>query len=710
MSPEQTRGRPVDKRTDIWAFGCVLFEMLTGRSAFAGETVSDSIATILGREPDWAALPASTPSGVRRLLKRCLEKDPKRRLRDIGDARADLDAALRDPAAPIDASSATSTKPVRRLRIAVGLLAALFTVSLAALMTLLLRKPPSPDPDPMRRFSMELGYVRPAISPDGRHIAYRSNGGLWIRDIDSETPREIAGAKAPGDYYSDVGYYLTWSPDSQEIAFAAENELRRVSVRQGGAPTTICALPPGRTTRRQVAGMAWSRDGQTIVFSRYGAGIYEVPVRAGAPTLLWKEDHADDVLLFDTAQGRAVVFAVPLDGHAIVLRTPDGARRELARIQTSWPELVYSPSGHILYRQDPVESPSIWALPFSATTLTTQGKPFLVERVGQGMSLSSDGTLAYLDAGRVRAQRFAWRDRAGTVLEQSSHQHDSIDVVSVASDRTRAVVLAKDGADVGYWLYDLRRLARTRFELGRESDGKRRMFAFFSKSGDEIFYTLLKTQAETVVFSKPVDGFGEARPVAKPSGFMVGQDRTADGRYLIVSGSPKGVGNASIWLWDRDGDEGKGQAVPFSQNTENEVGAVLSPNGHYLAYTSTISGRTEVWVRPFPEGKERWQASTNGGGAPAWGADGKELFFDEGNALMRVAVSTSGGFSAGSPEVLFEHPTLRIGPGPVARYAVSADGQRFLTVETERDRTVPAVRYVQNWLPEFSRAAPKPAR
>ena len=137
---------------------------------------------------------------------------------------------------------------------------------------------------------------------------------------------------------------------------------------------------------------------------------------------------------------------------------------------------------------------------------------------------------------------------------------------------------------------------------------------------------------------------------------------------------------------------------------------MLSPNGHYLAYTSTISGRTEVWVRPFPEGKERWQASTNGGGAPAWGADGKELFFDEGNALMRVAVSTSGGFSAGSPEVLFEHPTLRIGPGPVARYAISADGQRFLTVETERDRTVPAVRYVQNWLQEFSRAAPKPAR
>ena len=268
--------------------------------------------------------------------------------------------------------------------------------------------------------------------------------------------------------------------------------------------------------------------------------------------------------------------------------------------------------------------------------------------------------------------------------------------------------MAQDGANRAYWLYDVRRFVRARFELGREADGTLNLFAFFSRSGHEIYYTLQKRPEETAVFARPADGFGEARPLSAPDGFKVAEDRTADGRHLVVAGRPSPDRAINIYVSRNDGDDGKGKTIHFSQNTERELGIALSPNDRYLAYTSTLGGQLEVYVRPFPEGRGRWQISRDGGEAPVWSSDGKELFFKAGNALMRVNVSTTGEFSAGAPEALFEHPTLNVVSIPKARYAVSRDGQKFLTVESERDRTVPVVRYVENWLPEFSRVAPKP--
>jgi len=705
MSPEQTRGRPVDKRTDVWAFGCVLYEMLAGRAAFAGETVSDIIAAILGREPDWSALPATTPVGVRRLLHRCLAKDPKRRLRDIADARLEIETLVGEPIESAGANNAnvSTRRQASRLRASIGVLSLLLLASLAAVVVLLRRPAPASNPEPVRRFSMELGYVRPVISPDGRHIAYRTNDGLWIRDVDSEAPREIPGARRAGGYYSDQSYYLTWSPDSRDIAFLADNELRRVSVAQGGATTTICALPPGRPGGRQVGGVAWSSDGQTIVFSRYGAGIFEVSSRAGSPTLLWKENHADDLLLFDTAQGRAVVFAEESDRHNLVVRTASGERRVLVPLESSWPELVYSPSGHVLYRHDPVESSSIWAMPFSAETLAVVGKPFPVERAGQGMSLSADGALVYLEPGRIRSQRLAWRDRAGKLLEQSTHAHDSIEALSLSPNGDRAVVATNDGGHQGFWMYDVQRFSRSRLEFGADVDGARRLAALFVRP-DEIFYTLQTSPSETTVFAVSADNPVQGRPVPAPDGFKIGLGRTADGRFTLLAGDPKGTGVVNLWLMRKDRSNEKGEAVHFSQNSEREFVAALSPNARYVAYTSTIGGQLDVFVRPFPEGKGRWQISSAGGQGPIWGADGRELFFVEANALKRVAVSTTGEFSAGAAESLFEHPTLRVATVPAARFGVSRDGRRILTVETERDRTVPVVHYVQNWLSGFNRA------
>jgi Tol biopolymer transport system component len=379
---------------------------------------------------------------------------------------------------------------------------------------------------------MQLGNVRPVISPNGRHIAFRRDGSLWIRDLQSETPREIPGGKASGDYYSDSGYYLTWSPDSQDLVFPAENELRRVSIAQGGSAKTICALPPGRSRGRKVGGLAWSSDGRTIVFSRYDAGVYEVPAGGGSPMLLWEERHAEDLILFDTPQGRAVMYATLADtatggSHALMVRTPDGQKREIAPLDSSWPELVYSPSGHILYRKGPDESPSIWAVAFSPKTLEIERNPFLVERTGLGMSVATEGTFAYLDFGRDLGQSFAWRDRSGNVITQAKEGHDTIGSPSLSPDGSRAVSSAVDGGRQSLWLYDLARFVRTRLDLGSEAEGKQVMGGSWLRD-DHVYYTLLTPPAAYQLWAKPVDAFGGARTLPFPDGLKVVTDRTRD--------------------------------------------------------------------------------------------------------------------------------------------------------------------------------------
>jgi Tol biopolymer transport system component len=313
---------------------------------------------------------------------------------------------------------------------------------------------------------MPFEEVRPVISPDGRRIAYRSEGRLWIRDLDSETPREIPVGRADGGYYSPEGQYLTWSPDSRELVFPAEGELRRVPVVEGGSAATICKLPvPPEPGLRAVSGAAWSKDSDTIVFSTYGKGIYEVSARGGSPKLLWEEEHADDLFLLDTPKGRAVVYAIndrgAAAGHVLMIRTPDGERRRISSLDTSWPELVHSPTGHILFRKSPSNSPSIWAIPFASETFAA-GEPFLAIRSGQGVSLSKEGTLVYLDMGR-NPQFLAWRDRSGNIVGRAGETHQTVVQISLSPDGTRAVVAAVDDGPPALWIYDVQRLSKTRF-------------------------------------------------------------------------------------------------------------------------------------------------------------------------------------------------------------------------------------------------------
>ena len=716
MSPEQVRGHAVDTRTDMWSAGIVLYEMVTGRVPFTAQEAHAVLYSIVHspHEP-LTALRTDVPLELDRIVGKVLSKSPDERYQHVDELLVDLRKLQKE----LEAPAPTATRPhllpasraLQRKRV-IGV-AALLSLLLVAAATALwlraaLRTAPPAEPRSVRRFSMQLGHVRPVVSPNGRHIAFRRDGSLWIRDLESETPREIAGGKASGGYYSDSGYYLTWSPDSQDLVFPAENELRRVSIVQGSAARTICALPPGRSTGRKVAGLAWSSDGRTIVFSRYDAGVYEVPAGGGSPRLLWEEPHADDLILFDTPQGRAVMYATLTvtgsgDPHALMVRTPDGQKRMIASLDANWPELAYSPSGHVLYRKGPTERPSIWALPVSHTTLDANGEPFLVERTGLGMSVATEGTFVYLDFGRDLGQSFAWRDRRGSVLAQANEGHDTIQNFSLSPDGTRAVTNAVDGGRQSFWLYDLARFARTRLDLGPAAEGKPVLGGYWL-ADDHVYYTLLTPPSAYQLWAKPADGIGGARRLPFPEGLKVVTDRTLDGQYLVVSHISAPDKPARVWLWRSRPSDGQGEAIDFSRNSQSELYGVLSPDERYLAYTSDISGRLQVHVRPFPEGTGRWQISSNGGSAPVWGPSGTELFFNSGNELMRVRVSTAGGFSVSHPESLFEHVPLSVREVPAPRYAVSADGQRFLTVEHKYEFREPVVRVIENWLTEFSRA------
>jgi serine/threonine-protein kinase len=700
MSPEQARGKVVDKRTDIWAFGCVLYELLTGRKAFAGDTVSDVIAAILDREPDWSALPKTIPSTVRRLLQRCLEKDLKRRLRDIGDAQLEL-----DDRADAEVSSSPSP-PALPLRIALWTLSGLIVGGL--LVGLGIRFVPRATPDEVTRFAIalppDLQLDLMALSPDGRVLVYAGSDSagrrLYKRTLDTLESVAIRGTEG--------GAHPFFSPDGASVGFFARDGLKRIPL-EGGLPTTISA-----TTWSVEEGAAgtWLSD-DTIVFESQSPnrGLERIPASGGEATHLTvidKERGEVRHMWPVTVPGeRALLFTVysgARDSLRIdVVSLQSGERTAL--VQGSGAHVL--PTGHIAFGR----GGSLWVAPFDVDRLKLMGPPTAVIEgitVGLGwrpiIAVGAEGSLAYVTGASdpYPPRTLVWVDRTG--------REEPVDTPArawfwpqISPDGRRLGGHIHDPVNMDAWIYELDHgpLVRMTYDARQNGtplwspDGTR--VAFWSRQG-----------GPRNLYLRPADLSGRPERLTTSPNDQAPLSWSGDGRLLVFHERSPDTG-MDIGVVSIDGDH-KSQVI--IRGAFNEGRPAVSPDGRWIAYESNASGRSEVYVQPFPGLETRWQVSTEGGESPSWGPDGRELFCRRENAMIRVPVRTTGNsFRYGNSEVLFEGPYVPEEDAVGARsYAVAPDGRRFLMMkEQERhdhDGGASQIVVIRNWVSELERRAP----
>jgi serine/threonine-protein kinase len=706
MSPEQARGKTVDRRADIWAFGCVLFEMLGGRRAFDGETVTDVLGAIIHKAPEIDNLPADVPAPIRRLLDRCLQKDASRRLQSIGDARIALQEWVENPNAVEPDTAVSPAQGVRRwLPWAAALAAGVLGVALG--MTVLR---PAADPEPPRRLEVAVAESEfftgvgssAVLSPDGRLLATVVGDGsateIWLRPLDRLEARLLvsgAGGLSP--------YQPFFSPDGEWIGYVTPQELKKVPV-TGGAPITLSSLQRSR-------GASWGPD-DTIVFARTAvSGLSLVSAAGGEPRPLTTLDEDRGEVTHRWPQwlpgGKAVLFTVGSRDQARF----DDASLEAVVVATGERTVVhrggtygrYVPTGHLVY----VESETLFALPFDAEALERTGSPVpvlegLTASPGEGgaqYSFSNSGTLVYLGGG-VGAPEYPalWVERSGAVssllAEPGSYANPRL---SPDGRRLSLSVLRDNNWDI--WIYDLARDVSTRLTFSESYDGDQ----VWSPDGTELLFASTRT-GQTITFRKRADGSGEAEPLAAEQ-----EDQTypaswsPDGRHVIG----QRLGQASdIWVLDiEDGEIEDYLVTPFSEQSPE-----FSPDGRWIAYSSDESGRSEVYVRRFPAGSGKWQISDGGGSQPKWSGSGRELFYRNDEGLMVVPVDGSGSsFQADRPRSLlagdFRGGTqgLSVQGFTFADYDATRDGRRFVLFPREEEGQRGLVTLVTRWFDDLEK-------
>ena len=706
MSPEQARGRPLDKRTDIWSFGCILYECLTGRQVFHGESVSDTLASIIRSEPDWSALPAETPGRVRDLLRRCLQKDPARRLHDIADARLEIEDALQAPGgsgatAPLEAASAArSVWP----RLAWGVAGILLGAAAAVLAARAFSKaPPRESPAPIRSVlplpaetQLVAQEIRPSMvfSPDGSRLVFRAvrdgRSQLYARRFD-----RVEAVPIPG---TEGGHSPFFSPDGEWLAFYTAYELKKVSL-AGGTPITITGVPP------VTEGGVWTPDGN-ILFPRVNSGLYRVPASGGATVPFTTPDagsgehaHVLPQLLPDGEHLLLIVragkdFQDIQNSNLVIHSLKTGKRRLLLQGVTF---AQYAAPGYLLF----LRGRSVQAAPFDPEKGELKGPPvaLLSDVLIAGveatpfLAAGSNGSLAYASGGVVDAPTNmpVWVDRSGTE-EKLPLPPGFYGNPRLSPDGSTLALYRDEGARESVWTYDFARriLSNLVPEPGRSFD------PVWSPDGRRIAFCNFNSGLPRLAW-KPADGSG-APEALTPGGHPEFPDSfSPDGRLLAYTAFTKQGGNADLWLVSLDG---KRERRPYLESQFKEFGAFFSPDGRWIAYTSSESGRNEVYVRPFPGPGGRIKISSDGGAEPAWSADNKELFYRSGDRLMAVRIETTPVFAAEAARVVLTDRYARGGREDSPReYEVSRDGKRFLFMKPEEARKQPItqLQLIANW-------------
>lgn len=527
--------------------------------------------------------------------------------------------------------------------------------------------------------------IEVAVSPDGRHISYVESAGgqLWVRDIDQEHARPVPGATSVSRAF--------WSPDSRFIAYAEGLDLKRIPA-QGGTPTTIARLPGN------FRGGAWSRDGQTIVYAASEGGLFAAPASGGSPTRILEHPHLEFPSFLELPGGRQAFLFQAVDRqpyHQIQYLVAGDTRRHTIFTPTSSnPFPAYSPSGHIVYADGSGGSLAIWALPFSLEGLRATGKPFLVAQRGTTPKLSRTGTLVYSDP-PVDIFQLAWCDRSGTVISTVGAPHRYNDPALSPDDRRLAVSVTDATRDV--WIHELSRptMSRLTFEAALARA------AAWSPSGEDLTYSRLADENWNL-YSTRANSSGEPRLIAGTAAQEFASAWSPDNRFIVYDTWPRSRGpgaGVDLFYRERRGDGSFGDPVAFLQTGFDERTPALSRDGKYVAYVSNESGRHEVYVRSFPAGENRWRVSTNGGVAPRWRRDGKELVYLEGNNMMSASVSTQPTLSLGTPAALFTRrylTDLTLHP----QYDITSDGARFIVRERLEQGPL-AVHVAHNWFEEF---------
>jgi eukaryotic-like serine/threonine-protein kinase len=681
MSPEQARAKPTDQRADIWAYGCVLYELLCRRQAFAGETASDTLAAVLKEEPDWNALPAETPARLRYLLRRCLTKHPRQRLRDLGEARILLTELIEGRAEDSGVLAAPAAAPVSRKRVILYVAAVLVFAHAAGYLGWWLRPTPLL---PLRKLDLVAERLTvqnnnpPAISPDARHVVYAAGDSLWVRDLQQLEPRALPGTNGGSSPF--------WSPDGQHVGFFRQNRLWRVAL-SGGDPVMLADL---RSVVAGGAGGAWGEDDR-IVFSTGGSGLLQLSARGGEPRLLLatqpdEQDLHQPSLL---PGGRGILYVahrVATLHDTLMVLTPSGPKQLLQVENEGFWSPAYSPSGHIvLYRG--LTNRGIWAVPFSLERLEVTGEPFLVLSQAAAPSLASDGTLVAVRGSGDGRRRPVWIGRDGRPVAINTEPQNALNAPALSPDGRWAAFVAEAAAGVTVWLHDLERGTRNRLTLS-----PRIYFTpIWSPDGRHIVYRSGPNFFEIM----PADGSGEARELGRG----MNPSFTPDGRHVLFSRSEDDVTGRDIWIVPVDGSEPP-RALWRLPGEQDQPRA--SPRGDLIAYTSDESGRTELYLKRYPSGEGKWQVSINGGGGPRWDRSGERLYFREGNALMEVDIVMRGEVpKLGTPRRLFTGAQAGAVLLNDFQYDVHPDGRRFLMLQEIDSGTQNQMVVIQNWFSEF---------
>jgi serine/threonine-protein kinase len=736
MSPEQAKGRAADRRSDVWAFGVVLYEMLTGQHPLKGDDVSETSASVLTRQPDWTVLPAAAPAPIRRLLRRCLEKDPTRRLADMADARLDIDDALSgsDSDTPVVLLNSRTRERLiwTSLLLLVGLAAAVtaawvtrpVSVPLETTRTVL-SVAPTGDTSGMNPLEQRGGAARPtrtavALSPDGKTLVFGTIWGglpqLYARALDRLSAIPISGTSG--------GYSPFFSPDGQWVGFAANGELRKVPL-SGGPAVTLCKAA-------SLFGASWGDDGTIVFATQRNGGLWRVPAAGGIPEPLTTPQPGEysHRLPHMLPGSRAVIFTIlkgpnSWDNTQIVVRSLATSQQTV--LVTGGADGRYVSTGHLVY----VRLGTLMAVPFDPARLAvTGGATGVIDGVMQAadrnlsymhntlagqLAVSDTGALVYLTGGAVAAgdRSLVWVDRHGTsqALPAPPRSYYS---PRLSPDGQRVAVFTLDPVQV--WSVDVARGALSRITVDGQSDE-----GVFTPDGKRIVFRSGADGSEGSLYWKAADGSGAVERLTTGGRSQTPSSWSPDGTTLafVEEGESTGLFQFDIWVLTMSDRKTR----PLIHTAASEVTPEFSPDGRWLAYMSNESGRNEVYVQPYPGPGERHLISTNGGEQPAWSRNGRELFYVQGGSnnpstgaltLMSVRVERTPAFRAGTPAAVFERADLLATWG--RNYDVASDGQRFLLTLNKNAPTAPPwattnlaptqMILVQHWFEELKRLVP----